>query len=43
MQDKEATLEDSKIKFEGSISSQSMVTYLVVEQIDSEDPNEGMC
>ena len=42
MQDKETALEDSRIKFEGSISSLSMVTYLVAEGIDSEDPNEGM-
>ena len=39
---KEAALEDSKTKFEGSIASRSMVTYLVAEGIDSEDPNEGM-
>ena len=42
VQDKEAALEDSRIKFEGSIASQSMVTYLVAKGIDSKDPNEGM-
>ena len=30
VQDKETVLEDSRTKFEGSIASQSMVTYLVV-------------
>ena len=42
LQNKEAALEYSKAKFEGSIASRSMVTYLVVKGIDSEDPNEGM-
>ena len=43
VQDKEIALEDYRTKFEGSIASRSMVTYLVAEEIDSEDPNEGMC
>ena len=30
VQDKETVLEDSRTKFEGSIASLSMVTYLVV-------------
>ena len=30
VQDKEAVLEDSRTKFEDSIASRSMVTYLVV-------------
>ena len=42
VQDKEATLEDSKTKFEGSIASQSMATNLFEKGIDLEDPNEGM-
>ena len=42
VQDKEATLEDSITKFEGFIPSRSMVTYLIVGGINSEDPNEGM-
>ena len=42
VQDKEATLEDSKTKFEGSIASQSMATNLFAKGIDLEDPNEGM-
>ena len=42
VQDEEAALEDSRTKFEGSIASRSMVTYLVVERIDLEDPNKDM-
>ena len=42
VQEKEAALEDSKTKFEGSIASKSMITYLVMEGIDSQDLNEGM-
>ena len=42
VQDKEATLEDFKTKFEDFIASQRMVTYLVAEGIDSKDLNEGL-
>ena len=38
----EAALKDSITKFEDSIASRSMVTYLVAEDIDLENPNEGM-
>ena len=34
MQDKEAALEDFGTKFASSKASQSMVTYLVAEEID---------
>ena len=40
VQDTEIALQDSMTKFEGSITSQSMVTYLIVKGMDSEDPNE---
>ena len=42
VQDKETAMEDSKTKFEGFIASRSMVTYLVAEGTDLEDPDEGM-
>ena len=42
VQEKETVLEYSMTKFEGSIVSRSMITYLVMEGIDSQDPNEGM-
>ena len=42
VQDKEATLEDSRTKFEGSIASQSRVTNLVAKEIDLKDLNEGI-
>ena len=42
VQDKEIVLQDSMTKFEGSIASRSMVTYLIVKGMDSVDPNEDM-
>ena len=40
--DKEAALKDHKTKFEGSIASRSMITYLLAKGIDLEDKNKGM-
>ena len=42
VQDTEIALQDSMTKFKGSIVSQSMVTYLIVKGMDSEDPNEDV-
>ena len=40
--DKEVALKDLRKKFEGSIASRSMITYLLAKGIDLEDKNKGM-